>query len=160
VARPDQPYAAALQLYMQHLFNKHSGEVAISHFEWVPFDGVLEQRLFHPQYATTLGARRVFSTAHCDHAAAGAPMDLALARPTTWMERIPDSRWRFRRAKCFTLQELFNVGKTRFTACELYFYYSHAAKVALKRDHPTANQDRRDAAVLRHKETSFWGFGR
>ena len=68
--------------------------------------------------------------------------------------------WRLSNGGVVTLMELFVKLGERYTAQELFCWYHHAPKIAVRRPHAWGSKDVRDAARLRHQVYGHWGHRR
>ena len=70
-----------------------------------------------------------------------------------------DAKHWFRQAKCFGLAEVFHRFGDRYTAKQLYRYYTAATILVHKRVHGKSAPERTEAAQQRHRATGRYGFG-
>ena len=66
--------------------------------------------------------------------------------------------WR-REARCFGLAELFHQFRDRYTAKQLYRFFTSCRILVHKRVHGKSAPERRAAAQMRYQTTGRYGFG-
>ena len=152
-----QPGAEGLKKYMRDLFRRHEGEVVETWGEWrfhgtpIPRD---DESAWHSQFATRWSDRVALGAGHWQHQNIE---DL----PRTTVLSSRGSHSHSRRAGCaLTLGELMLAFGSTYTLMDLCYWYYNAQRVVHKRDHPKPNQETKDAAVLRYRETGWYGFGK
>ena len=166
------------QCYIHHLMAKYEGEAVLTEDTWVWSDSPVPENgvgLWQPQFAKNSEDRNAMKMM-----GAGMPAEKGEGRgqrrqsvggvgcplldyrqcPTTtmlqWEGDGKDGHWH-RKGTAMSLTELFFKFGKEHSAYEIFFWYLHAEKLCLKRDHSWGSATVRQAAHARYEATGRWG---